>query len=206
MEGVSRASGKAYIVVRIPKSWKSADNPNDGSEGFDEYKWPPLRVEEFAVVENHLLKNRLSPIDAVLPEIEKLLAANTKASRRMAKRLEAAAYADLRKSKAQNKLSIEEVQAWLDTPEGILFTMKVCLQRFHPDITDADVRRIFEWEGENEAKRLRDFVQGVDALGNSTGPNLADGARAEPVAGSTGESSTDTSPKNTDGIPTPSAG
>lgn len=200
MEGVSRASGVAYVEIKIPKCWESVDKPNNGKEGFDIYKLPGLRVEEYAIVENHLLKNRVSPVDAVLGEIEKLHKLNTPAARRMARRLERDAYTDLRKSKASNKLTIEEVQEFLDSVDGMLFTMRICLERFHPGITEAEVLRVFNWQGEVESRRVRDLVQGLDALGNSTGPNLAEEVRAEPAA-STGASSTDSSPKNTDGMP-----
>lgn len=202
MEGVSRASGKAAVEIKIPNCWESVDQPNNGKEGFTSYWLPPMRVEEYAIVENHLLKNRVSPVDAVLPDIERLLALGTKTARRMARRLEQQAYADLRKSKATNKLTVEEVQEFLDSVDGMLFTMRICLMRNHPTITEAEVLRIFNWQGEEESKRVRDLVQGLDALGNSTGPNLAEGAEAVRAA-STGESSTGTSPKNTDGTPQP---
>jgi len=208
MEGVSRASGAGYLIVRIPKRWiigepvtdKSLSPEDDG--GFDEYKWPGLRVEEYAIVEQHILKDRVSPIDAVLPELEKLSARTGRAAKRLARALEEKAYADLRKSKAQNKLSIEEVQAFIDSPEGLLFTMKLTISRYHPDITDGEIRRIFEWVGEKEAKRLRDLAQGVDALGNSTGRSDAAGAPAEPTTGRlTGDGFIVGSPKPTDGTP-----
>jgi hypothetical protein len=212
MEGLSRASGAGYIIVKIPKSWRAASDPipepePDGGdpkkEGFDEYKWPPLRVEEYAVVEQHLLKDRVSPVDAVLPELEKLAARKGKAARRLASRLEDKAYTDLRASKAMNKLSIEEVQSYIDTPQGVLFTMKICLQRFHPEITDKEVRRIFEWHGEEEIKRLRDVAQGADKLGNSTGQNEEPGALAATNGTGllTGDGSIVGSPKPTDGNP-----
>lgn len=201
MEGVSRASGVAWVEIKVPKCWLSPDEPNNGAEGFDLYRLPPMRVEEYAIVEQHLLKNRVSPIDAVLPEIEKLLESGTKTARAMARRLEKAAYSDLRKSKATNKLTVEEVQAYLDSVDGMLFTMRICLMRNHPGITEAECLRVFNWQGEDEAKRIRDIAQGLDALGNLTGPNLA--VEAEVVrAESTGVNSTDSLPKNTDGAPT----
>ena len=200
MDGVSRASAAGFLLVSIPKAWKGPEQPQGDEDGFDEYKWPPMRVEEYAVVERHLLANRISPIDAVLPEIERLEKLGTPSARRMAKRLEKNAYNDLRKSKASNKLTIDEVQSWLDCVDGVLFTMKLCLQRNHPDITDAEVRRVFDWLGEREAKRVRDVASGNDALGNSTGPTPIP-ATAESAGRSRGESSTDGSPKSTDGAP-----
>ncbi len=201
MDGLTRPSGKGDVLLKIPKCWESEELPNNGKEGFDEYRWPAMRVEEYAVVEQHLLKHRLSPIDALLPDLEKLAAVNTKASRRLAKVLQEKAYADLRKSKATNKLTVEEVQAYLDSVDGLLFTMRICLARYHPTVTDADTLRIFNWMGEEEAKRTRDLTQGLDALGNSTGPT----PEAERAAGesglSTGDGSTAGSLPNTVGPP-----
>lgn len=200
MEGVSRASGKGAVEIKIPNCWESEENPNNGAEGFTSYWLPPMRVEEYAVVENHILKNRVSPIDAVLPEIERLISIGTKTARRMAKRLEASAYADLRKSKATNKLTVDEVQEYLDSVDGMLFTMKLCLMRNHPTITDAEVLRIFKWQGEEEARRVRDIAQGIDSMGNSTGPNPDAAVRAQAGA-SIGAGSSASSPKSTDGAP-----
>ena len=200
MEGVSRASGKGKVEIKVPKCWESAEVPNNGKEGFDIYWLPGMRVEEYAVVEQHLLKNRVSPVDAVLPEIEKLLTNGSKVARRMARQLEKQAYTDLRKSKATNKLTVEEVQDYLDSVDGMLFTLRICLLRNHPTITEAEVLRVFNWQGEDEMRRIRDLAQGLDALGNSTGPNPEAAVRAA-VGASTGESSTATSPKNTVGTP-----
>lgn len=166
MDGLARPAG-AGIVIRIPKGWPTPTP--DG--GFDEYFWPPMRIEEYAIVEQHLLKNRVSPIDAVLPELERLAKQKTRGARKLADALTERAYNDLRKSREQNRVTVDEVQAWIDTPEGVLFTMKLCLARHHPNITDAEVRRIFDWLGEEEARRQRDIAQGIDALGNSTGPS-----------------------------------
>lgn len=202
MDGVSRASGEGSIIVRIPKGWQGDGKPNTDAEGFDEYTWPALRLEDFAVVENHLLKNRVSPIDAVLPDLERLSQVKSQAARRLMRSLEKQAYVDLRKSKAMNKLSVDEVQEYIDTPDGALFTMKLCIQRKHPTITDAEILRIFQWLGYQEAKRLRDLIQGIDKLGNSTGPNQ----EAEEVVRAdtrrlTGDGSIVGSPKSTDGTP-----
>lgn len=201
MDGVSRASGAAYIVVTLPKCFRGHGEPNGSEDGFDEFKWPPIRVEDFAVVENHLLKNRVSPIDAVLPELERLASIKTQGARRLAKALEQQAYRDLRKSKAQNKISLDEMQDFIDNPEGLLFTMRICLQRLHPTISDYDVRRIFDWLGEQEAKRLRDIAQGSDRLGNSTGPTRETAGERATVEASTGDGSTAGSPPNTAGTP-----
>jgi hypothetical protein len=135
--------------------------------------------------------------------LEKLAAMNTKASRRLAKVLQEKAYADLRKSKTTNKMTVEEVQAYLDSVDGLLFTMRICLARFTPGITDAETLRIFNWLGEEEVKRTRDLTQGIDALGNSTGRNPEGEAVPAEVARSTGDGSTDGSPKPTVGTPTP---
>lgn len=200
MDGIARA-GAAGVNIRIPKGW-TIDDPFSLGDGFDEYWMPPMRLEEYAVVEQHLLKHRVSPVDAVMPELERLAKIGGKAARRFAKALEEKAYQDLRKSRDQNKLTTEQVGEWLDTPAGVLFTMKLCLSRSHPGITDAEVKRIFEWQGFEEAKRQRDIAQGTDHLGNSTGPSPAAGTGPASPDASTGGASTAGSPASTAGPPT----
>lgn len=203
MDGVSRASG-AYVLVKLPNCYKGQDQPNGNEDGFKEYKWPPVRVEDFGIIEQHVRKNRLSPVDAVLPELERLSKHKSKAARRLMRSLERDAYNDLRKEKASAVLSVEQVQDFIDSVPGMIFSMKICIQRYHPDITDAEVQRIFEWLGEDEVKRLRDIAAGQDKLGNSTGPNSsAEAVRAESEQ-FRGDASTDGSPKSTDGTPQPS--
>lgn len=199
MEGLSRASGAGITVVRVPKCFKSEDNPNDGTEGFDEFRYGPLRLEEYSIIERHLLKDRPNPVDAVLPQLERLASVKGKAARRMAKELTDRAYADLRKSQAENKVTLEDVEAFLNTPQGMLWSLHLLLLRFHPGLSIDEARRVYEWQGAESIRKARTSAEGVDALGNSIGRKLE--AEAGEAGRSTGDASTDSSPANTDGAP-----
>ncbi len=203
MNGVSRASGAGYTAVRVPNGW-----PGPLTGGFTEYRWHPSRVEDYAVIERHLLKDRISPIDAVMPDLERLSKINSKAAKRLAKTLTDRAYADLRASKSMNVISIDQLQEYLNSVPGAQHAMFIALQREHHDITREESDRVFLWLGEEEQRRQREAMEGIDALGNSTGPTPgADGvagATAGSPAGSTGGSSTATSPASTAGPATSS--
>lgn len=201
MDGVARASGAGVIHIRIPKAYQGEGKPQTDAEGFDDYIYPPMRVEEYSVIEQHLLKNRVSPVDAVLPELERLSQVKSAAARGLMRALEKQAYRDMRKKKEANKVTLEEVEEYINTPEGALFAMKICLQRKHPDITDAEIRRIYDWYGEQEMRRLREVAQGIDKMGNSTGPNQEPEAVRAETAVSRGDGFTDGSLKSTDGLP-----
>lgn len=205
MDGVSRAAG-AYVLVKIPNCYKGRDEPNGDETGFKEYKWPPIRVEDFAVIENHVRQSRLSPVDAVVSELDRLMKMKTRGARALARSLQRDAYNDLRKEKKDATLTVEQVQDFIDSVPGMIFSMKICIQRYHPEVDDKETRRIFEWIGEDEARRLRDLAMGTDALGNSTGRNPA--AEVVPTVDESGlfrgDGSTGGSPANTDGTPQPS--
>lgn len=201
MEGLERASGAGITIIRVPKCFKSEEVPNDGAEGFDEYRYGPLRLEEYSILERHIAKDRLSPVDAVMPEIERLSKIKGKGARMLAKALTDRAYEDLKRSKKDLKVTLDQVQEFLNTPNGMLFSLHLLLSRFHPGITIEEARRVMTWQGVEEVRRAREAAEGVDALGNSIGRNPA---AADETGRSTGAASTDSSPVNSDGTPSAS--
>lgn len=198
MEGLERASGAGITIVRVPKCFVSEEVPNNGAEGFDEYKYGPLRLEEYAIIERHIASNRLSPIDAVMPELERLSKIKGKGARTLAKALTDRAYEDLKRSKKDLKVTLDDVQEFLNTPNGMLFSLHLLLSRFHTGITVEEARRVMVWQGALEIRRAREAAEGVDALGNSIGRKPVE---ADETGRLTGAASTDSSLVNSDGTP-----
>lgn len=189
----------ADIIVKIPKGWPGPLAPEGG---FDEYKIPAARIEEHAVIEAHILKHRVDPLSAILPQLERLGKMNDRHARKLAKDLSERAYNDLRKEGREiDRLPVEQVQAFLDSTTGAKMCMKLCLQRNYPEVTDKEVDRIYNWLGEEEMLRLRNMQDGSDPLGNSTGPTADTSKTADAGGTSNGGNSSDGSPKSTDGMP-----
>lgn len=195
-DGISRAAG-VPVTLRVPKGW-----PGALTGGFDEVVLPGMKLEHFALVERHLLKDRPDPFAVHEERISRLLGSKRAGDRKMGKALLDRAAGNLEKSKAQNKLKVEEVQDWLDSAEGAYWTFSLLLREGNPGISDADIRRVWDWAGQDEVKRLRDVASGTDRLGNSTGsPAPGDAAPEGPPPGPTGAASTDSSPASTAGPP-----
>jgi hypothetical protein len=141
----------------------------------------PLTLKDFGVIEQYLLKEKRPNIltDAVraaaaipddLPKSER-----ERLSRQL---LEVAAH----EASKFNRISADEVAAWLDTIEGVIFTVWLLLERRKPgEYSLADVAAKIEALGgdktqgelsEQQAalRAARDQASGIDTMGNSTGP------------------------------------
>jgi len=192
MNGLSRVAG-APVAVEYP-------NPKTGQ--VETYLLGGMGLFEYACCEAEYLKGRKTAIDVAIPIIEKLAAKGLTAQ---ANFLAEKAMEQERKESGDNggKPSVREVQEWIDSMDGILFTCWTCLRQNHPDITMETTRGIVNLLGEEEMKRRRDRASGTDALGNEIGlpPSATPTAPAATVANDLGlgQESTGTSPKATVG-------
>lgn len=103
-------------------------------------------------VEDHYRATRLGPVEAILPELEKL-----KDFPVAQKHLVDLAYADLRSgAKAITAEERVKLGAWCDSREGISFLMWYQLKKNHPELTHLQVENMITLIGFDEAKKKRD--------------------------------------------------
>lgn len=139
----------------------------------------PMTLAEFATVEMHLLDKRRNPIDAVLPELGKL-------PPDMARYLLDRAYEDLKKDKGAVRVSRKEVAEWLDSPEGLIYTVQMLISKGNqqhglPAVTRDQVLAIIDEVGQQEMLRKRDLASGTGVVGFSPGrPDHRPGAPGGP--------------------------
>jgi hypothetical protein len=124
-----------------------------------EYKLPKASKREMTAdieaVNRHLQASRRGPIEAILPELERL-----KGYPQLQQDLMDRAYADLKKGDTERHVSNDDISAWLDTMPGIKFTMGLAFRRVYPEMTDEDLLEIIVKVGAAEMEKARDAVQG----------------------------------------------
>lgn len=146
--GVNRAAGSPTTVTLDGKT----------------YIMEPLTLKDFGVIENEYLKRRPNPLKAVA-EAKGVLSPEDY------DKLLTQAYRD-----AVNvaKASPQEISEWLDTREGVVFSIWLSLRKNHPELTKEQAEQAIQEMGEQQLKGLaesRDVASGIDELGNSTGRN-----------------------------------
>jgi len=86
----------------------------------------------------------------------------------------------------KNKISPREVAAWIDTVEGLTFTLWMKLGKRYPGKYSLEqtqqIMQSMHDSDQDRLKKLRDQASGLDSLGNSTGPTLT-AAEAGPTGG-----------------------
>ena len=147
MDGVARAAGSGVSIEFNGRTLILA----------------PLSLKDFGLIENHLLSQQLNPLDLVKVVVKDL-------PPELAAGLLRDAYKD---AKQMNMISAAAVAEWIDTFDGMAYTMWVCLNKTYPNEFElADVVQIMQELTEDELERmknLRDQASGIDELGNSTG-------------------------------------
>lgn len=110
-----------------------AEAPNEIRYNGKTYTIAPVHADELVrATEDHFRSRRLNPVDAILPELEKL-----KGFPEAQKHLVDLAYKDLRAG--GKKYSREDLAAWLDTREGVSWLLWYQLHKNHPEVTVAQV-------------------------------------------------------------------
>jgi len=155
----------------------------------------PVTVSDFGLIEQELLSRRPNPMDLTRKEAQAFIldAAKLGSSAEdeflrkqyiaMAEKIMADGMAAARKA---NGIKPTEVAEWLDTFDGVQFTLWLKLDQRYPDrfFTLDKIKEVMQSMQEDEIerlKKLRDQASGLDELGNSTGPTSK-----APGAGQTG--------------------
>lgn len=123
----------------------------------------PLTLKDFAAVEQYLLSKRQNPLDMVKSKLAGL-------DIETQKYLLELAYED---AKRQTTISASEAGEFIDSVDGLAFTLWLVLERSHQgrwtlERVNEIVKSMTPTEIQ-EMLRLRDQASGLDDLGNSTG-------------------------------------
>jgi len=160
MDGLSRPIGASVPIVFKGRTWIL----------------PPMRLHDFGVVEQHLLSRRPNLV-AIALEAARQQGLTEEATDLLVDRA-------LKQAAKSNRISSEEMKEWLDTREGVAFTLWQCLEKSYPgQLTLEDTNDILQKMAEDKFAEMlakRDQASGMDALGNSTGPTA--GSAAGPKA------------------------
>lgn len=134
--GIERRGGKVFVWVD-GKAWELA----------------PLDLQrDFAAAEQRYAESLLPPVAAVAAEM-KALAAFPELRKEMLDR----AYRDIREAaKVRKKPPAADVQRWLDSEDGIVWTLWRQLLKAHPQVTEEDARTILWRVGVEAAQGARD--------------------------------------------------
>jgi hypothetical protein len=144
--GINRAAGSPTTVKLEGKT----------------YIMEPLTLRDFGIIENEYLKRRPNPLKAVA-EVKDILAEEDY------EKLLTQAYRD---ATNVSKASPQEISEWLDTRDGVVFSIWLSLRKNHPELTKEMAEAAIQQMGEEQLKNIaesRDVASGVDELGNSTG-------------------------------------
>ena len=71
-----------------------------------------------------------------------------------------------------NKATSQEIADWMDSSQGVIFSVWLSLRKNHPELTREDAEKVINKMGQQELEKLaeqRDVTSGLDELGNSTG-------------------------------------
>ena len=126
------------------------------------YIMEPLTLKDMGTLESEYLKDKPNPIKAVA-EMRELL------DQEDYDKLLAQAYKD---ATAVNKATSQEIADWMDSSQGVIFSVWLSLRKNHPELTREDAEKVINKMGQQELEKLaeqRDVTSGLDELGNSTG-------------------------------------
>lgn len=116
------------------------------------YAITPLNAgTDFDELEAHLRSTRYDPVAAVAAKLKGVT--DPEIRREFLDR----AYRDITKPPEQQKLPAHEVAAWLDTLDGLAYSMHMQMARADPAITLAFVRTMLADIGEARGRRARDL-------------------------------------------------
>jgi len=126
----------------------------------------PLSVEDLGVIENKLREKRRSrdPIGMITKHLANM-------PPELAEKLATRAYEDAMKV---DEIPAEEVAEWMDTLDGMSFTIWLALEKRYPArFSIKDCYAIMEKMAEDDLERLKQqqlMSSGLDERGNSSGP------------------------------------
>ena len=152
---------------------KLADGKGVGITDPDGNRWilralDPLH--DFKEIEQHYATEiQQGPIEAIMDELEKL-----RAFPRLQDRLVDRAYTDLKIRPSERKPKTEDVQAWLDTKDGMFYVLWLCFRKEHPAMTLEQSKEIL---AKTAMAHISEMSKLVDLV-NPQAAELADRVRA----------------------------
>ena len=181
MDGLSRPSGSGVPITVEGKTLYLA----------------PLVLSDLGEMENHLLaeKQKRNPF----AELRKELAGTPDMPDGDREFLLTLAYQD---HKRKNFVALGEMQDWMDSREGMIYSLWICLRKNYPEDfkTLEQAAEFFDRVTEDQFeqfKQLRDVAAGLDELGNSTGRDETVEKETPEDSESPGEKSSDDSSRPT---------
>jgi hypothetical protein len=143
MDGLGRTSGAGKTITI----------------GGKDFFLEPLTLRDFGVVEQHLLSKRPNPLK-IVGEAAKDMPPE------IAEQMFKAAYEDAKKGA---NVTTAEVTHFLDSFDGMSYTMYLMLRKKQPDLTQDDVYELLSQCTPEDIAQLqddRDLVSGIDEAGN----------------------------------------
>lgn len=166
MDGISRAIGAPWACKWLGKT----------------YLAEPLRLWAIGAAENYILFNRHTVLDKVSEAVALLAEAP-----HLVKDMYERAYRDMKKNRESRIATAEQVQDWLNSPQGVAFSAWVMLRRSGcpraaclEDVEEDVTKRM----GEKEIAsfiRGRAIASGLDAMANMDWRSKEDLDRMRPV-------------------------
>lgn len=148
MDGISRAIGA----------------PGRISFNGKEYLLDPLGLEDYGTIENEIIKERRDDL------INLAASCYGRFPPEAAEKTRKEAFAEAAKIRS---IPPEEIHEWMNTVKGLAFTVWLGLHKRHPgeiDLTQAvKIVEQMSMDTQDELRRVRDQVSGIDEAGNSTG-------------------------------------
>lgn len=132
------------------------------------YQLSPLGLEDYGEIKNHILNSRKDPMQ-ILRETD-----YTGMPQAVIDSLTKHAFEACRKN---DEISPDDIYSFMNTPEGMPFTLWVTARRNHPEVDTLEkAQALFKdlcdelgEAGIEEFVKRRDQAAGIDAAGNSTG-------------------------------------
>ncbi len=134
MSGLNALTAAEHVVEIGGKAWRLA----------------PLTLADYGAIENRIIAGRPDPIEVAKRHLPGLDARQQEVL--LARALDAAA--------AARRASIEEIDAFRRTPEGIVFVFWLAASKHHGDLSLEDARELLGTLADEERRRL---AAGVEA-------------------------------------------
>ncbi len=134
----------------------------------------PLTLKDLGVIEQHLLRSRRTSLDVGREQVQEIWADKALPAELKTELCKAAVQHAQDEARKQNTVSREDIVRWLDSSEGLGFTLWLLINKRQPGKYSLEqVRDIvgkLDEDGVRELLKARDQASGIDELGNSTGP------------------------------------
>lgn len=144
------------------------------------FKISGLTLQDFAEIEQYLLKNRRTRSEVAAVECKRLISMGMED---FARTVMKDAIEEDRKNVKENMIETKDFQKFIDSREGVLMTFRMCINKHQPDdkqLSNNDVVDMLSQFTTEEMIEWRDRVSGTDHMGNLIGSALSTGTKLDP--------------------------